>query len=253
MDIPIFISSNSGNSITQYFNPPIVLRNKKRYTLTVINATMFFTFPNIFSSGANQNNILNFTANATQYKITVPQGLYDISTLSTLISNSLQNLGLSSSLIVLSGDNPTQRSVIQLNNATCSINFATSNIRTILGFNAVTIGPGTSGQFYYSNNRADFNTLSEVLLHASCCSGFRNNTNEISSNSDVIGSVVINCGVSQQIVYDPNQAIKVPIFQSILDRVQFYYTDQDNNALVNNEPWTITAVIQEEGEKEHYQ
>lgn len=248
MDIPIFISSDNGNSIVQYFNPPIVLDSKKKYVMRLINATMFFTFANIYNtttSDHTKNNILNFSIGATNYTITIPEGLYDISSLSNAISNALVNLGLASNTIVLSGEAPTQRSIIQLNNANASVNFSTSSIRSILGFNAITIGPGVSGTFYYSNSTAQFNTLSEILVHATCCNGFKNNSGNISNNSDVIASVLINTGISSQIIYDPNQAINVPIYQNTLDSVTFYFTDQENRALINNEPWTLTLVISE--------
>jgi len=248
MDIPFFSSSNNGNTLIQYFNPPIVLDQRKKYAMCITNSTMFFTFPNIYnttSSTYTKNNVLNFTVGATAYTITIPQGLYDINSLSNTISNSLVNLGLANNLIILTGDAPTQRSVIQLNSANASIQFGTSSIRTVLGFDAVTIGPGVSGTFYYSNNIAAFNTLSEILLHATCCNGFKNNNVEISSNSDVVASIVINSGISQQIQYDPNQLIKVPIVQYMLDRVTFYFTDQENRPLINNEPWTITGIITE--------
>lgn len=248
MDIPIFISANNGNSITQYFNPPIMLDQRKKYTMQIVNATMFFTFPNIYNTTTadhTKNNILNFSVGANNYTITIDEGLYDISSLGTKISNSLVNLGLASNLIVLSGDAPTQKSVIQLNNAGASINFATSSIRSVLGFNAITIGPGASGTYYYSNNIAAFNSLSEILLHCSACNGFRNNNGTISTSSDVISSIIINVGVANQLQYDPNQIIKVPIFQYVLDSCTFYFTDQENRALTNNEPWTITAIISE--------
>lgn len=248
LDIPIFVSGDSGSSITQYFNPPIVLNNKKKYVMRLINATMFFTFPNIYNtttSDHNKNNTLQFSIGATQYNLTIPEGLYDISSLSNAISNLLVNNGLAANSIVLSGDAPTQRSIVQINNVNLSINWTNSLLRTVLGFNAGTIGPSISGTYYYSNNVARFNTLSELLVHASCCTNFRNNTGTISSNSDVVASVLINTGISSQIIYDPNQAINVEISQYVLDSVNFYVTDQENRSIINNEVWTLQFVISE--------
>lgn len=248
MDQPIFISADSGNSIVQNFIPPYEFENKKKYTMQIVNATMFFTFPNIYNtttSTQTKNNILNFSVGANNYTIVIDEGLYDITSLGTKISNELVNLGLASNLIVLSGDAPTQKTIIQLNNANASINFATSSLRTVLGFNAVTIGPGVSGTYYYSNDRAKFNSLSEILLHCTACNGFRNNAGTNSYSSDVVASIIINVGISQQIQYDPNQTIKVPIVQSVLDRATFYFTDQENRPLTNNEPFTITFIISE--------
>ncbi|MGL4759709.1 MAG: hypothetical protein ACRCXZ_10345 [Patescibacteria group bacterium] len=248
MDIPIFVSSDRGNSIDQYFNPPIVLDPRKKYTMQIVNATMFFTFPNVYNTTTTdhqKNNVLTFSVGATNYTITIPEGLYDIQSLNTTLSQELINQNLASDLIVILGDAPTQRSIIQLNNANLSINWTTSSLKTILGFNVGTSGPGASGLFYYSQNTANFNTLSEILLHCSACSGFRNNTGQVSYDSDVVSSILIDAGVSQQIIYDPNQSIKVPIIQNILDRVTFFFTDQENRTLTNNEPWTVTAIISE--------
>lgn len=248
MDIPIFVSSDRGNSIDQYFNPPIVLDSRKKYTMQIVNATMFFTFPNVYNTTTTdhqKNNVLTFSVGATNYTITIPEGLYDIQSLNTTLSQELINQNLASDLIVILGDAPTQRSIVQLNNANLSINWTTSSLRTILGFDVGTSGPGVSGLFYYSQNTANFNTLSEILLHCSACTGFRNNTGQVSYDSDVVSSILIDTGVSQQIIYDPNQAIKVPIIQNILDRVTFFFTDQENRTLTNNEPWTVTAIISE--------
>lgn len=249
MDIPIFVSADSGNSIDQYFNPPIVLDPRKKYTLQVINSTMFFTFPNIYNtttSDHTKNNVLSFSIGATNYTVSITEGLYDIQSLNSTLSQELVNLGLASDAIVILGDSPTQRSIVQLNNANLSINWTNSSIRTVLGFNAGTSGPGASGLYYYSQNVAAFNTLSEILLHCSCCTGFKNNRSTTSYDSDVISSILINTGVSQQIIYDPNQAIRVPINQYILDKITIYFTDQENRTLTNNsEPWTMTAIISE--------
>ena len=250
MDQPIFCTSTSGNTLVQYFNPPIVLDYNKKYSMYCINASIFFTFPNVFSSTSGtytQNNILNFTVGATSYTITVPQGIYDINSLSTYVSQSLVNQGLASNLIVLSGDNPTQLAVVQLNANNVAIQFGTSSIRTLLGFNAITIGPGTSGDYYYGNNIANFNILTELLLHNSACTGFRNNASSTTSSiSDIISPILINTGVGQQILYDPNQVIKVRINQWVIDKFMIYWTDQNNNLLVVNEPWNATFVITEE-------
>jgi hypothetical protein len=247
--IPLYISQDSQNSSEQFLNPRITLDREKYYSIKCTNFTSFFTYPNIFSTSTiagDQNNTLQFTVGVTTHTITLPQGLYDIDTLNDSISRALVNLSLSSTLIVFSSDEPTQRTVVQLNANNVSINFSNSLCRDILGFNAITIGPGNSGQFYYSNSSANFNRVIQILVHCSIAQGFYNNTNSISSDSDVLASVIINAGPGSQITYDPNNAILCTLNTHRINDYTVYLTDQDARPLIVNDPWSMTIEITED-------
>lgn len=247
--IPLFISIDSGATTTQFLNPRITLDREKRYIVRLINFTSFFTYPNVFSTTTiegNQNNTLNFTVGAVNYTTTLPQGLYDIDSFNSAVSRDLVNKGLSSTLIIFTSDEPTQRVVVQLNAANVSINFTTSLCATLLGFNAVTIGPGTSGNYYYGNTTANFNRVVTILVHCSIAEGFYNNSNTVSSVSDVLASVTINAAPGSQIIYDPNNASPVYCNSSRIDSITLYVTDQDGRLLINNDPVTFTLEISED-------
>lgn len=248
--IPLYVSVDNVNRTTQFLNPRISLDREKQYTIKCTNFTSFFTYPNIFASSTiegNQNNTLNFTVGAVNRTITLPQGLYDIDTFNDAISRALVNLGLSSTLIVFSSDDPTQRTVVQLNAANVSIDFGTSLCADILGFtNHLVIGPGNAGNFYYSNENANFNRVIQILVHCSIAQGFYNNTNDVSSDSDVIASVIINAAPGAQIVYDPNNAPVCYLNTNRINDFTIYVTDQDNRPLIINDPWSVTLEIAED-------
>ncbi|HEY9704927.1 MAG TPA: hypothetical protein V6C58_20985 [Allocoleopsis sp.] len=248
--IPLYISLDRGNRTTQFLNPRIDLDREKQYLIKCINMTSFFTYPNIFEQSTNEgtrNNTLNFNVGAQGYTITFLQGLYDIDSFNDAVSRELVNLGLSSTLIVFSADGPTQRVVVQLNSANVSINFGTSLCADILGFTAHgIIGPGNAGIFYYSDETANFNRVIQVLVHCSLAQGFYNNTSNVSSDSDVISSVIINASPGAQIQYDPNTAISCYLTSNRINDFTVYLTDQDGRDLIVDDPWSVTFEISED-------
>ena len=128
-----------------------------------------------------------------------------------------------------------------------SVNFGTSLCADILGFTAHnTIGPGASGLYYYSNETANFNRVIQVLVHSSLAQGFYNNTRSVSSDSDVICSVIINASPGSQIQYDPNTAISCYLTSNRINDFKVYLTDQDGRALIVNDPWSVTFEISED-------
>ena len=67
--------SNLGNSVTISLNQPILLDEKKKYNMRLLQANIVYCSPNVYT---NVNNALTYTYKASTKTITFDQGLYSI-------------------------------------------------------------------------------------------------------------------------------------------------------------------------------
>src|SRR5580693_7021814 len=107
-------TSADGSQFSVTLNLPIAIPNTAvDATAGVLQANIWNTSPNI--SAAFGNNTFTFTTSqvpAGTYTFTIPDGLYSVAGLNTYLSSQFVNLGLSSTLITIGGDDSTQRSIL---------------------------------------------------------------------------------------------------------------------------------------------
>ena len=164
---PIFISNvpeagkiinNTGNEVTVYFNPAIILDSDKNYEMILISSNCIFCQPNIKSDKCN----LHYrTSDNVDHVLTFDIGLYALSDLQDTISEFtvLPLNGDDSSLIYLEADESTSEIIIRFNSLNLSINCAGANsMMSLIGFpsrmgtigNLSYFGAGIKGQKKYN-------------------------------------------------------------------------------------------------------
>lgn len=238
---------NDGSSFSVALDTAIrIPKDAVDCTLDVIQASLWYTMPNIAQSFGN--NTLYFTYNGNAYVFAIPDGLYSLSDLNSAISRHLSNIGLPSNLFIISGDSSTQKTIITYTIAGVRIDFnSPNNIRTVLGFNA-RLSPvnanAVAGQSEYSDTQAKFNRINSFLVRSSLVNhGLPiNNT-----GAGIIASIPITSSPGAQINYQPNISITINaanIPESPIQFINFDLLDQDLRSVNTlGEYWSITVQI----------
>lgn len=195
----------------------------------VIQAFIWNTAYNI--SADFNNNIFTFTTSVAPsgtYTITIPDGLYSVTGLASLLSSSFVNLGLPAGLISLSGNTATQQSVITFSTSGDSVDFTVAgSVAPVLGFDSVVITAPSAGYSFFSENTAEFNRVNNFILASNIVSvGIPVNN----QSQGIIGSVPIDVPPGSQVSYSPQNVVWFSaselIGQSKLN-MQFQLLDQD--------------------------
>jgi len=225
--------------------------NAENCELSVVESTVWWSVPNIiinqndkfYVSGPNVGDI------TTNFVITIPQGLYDLSALNQTIQRELENAGAKTSpspLISLSGDEATQKVEIRFNYNNVSIDFTQTNtFREILGFNSSVLGPfGTVPNNQLAPNVANFNTVNSFLLHSDLVNDGILYGNKYNQS---IANVLIDVSPGSQIVYKPFNPAKISIDSlkgQIRKNIKFWLTDEENNDIsTNNEYFSARLLL----------
>lgn len=239
-EIPILLSSdtssgaynvNSGNSRFDVdFSQDIKIpAHAKNITVSVPNATLWYTSVNISAALGNNSFYLDVSGDAV-YTVVLADGLYDLSSFAHSINVSLVNQGLASDIITFTGDHSSQKVVINFSVAGLRIDFTgANNVRTILGFNNA-VAPAaytTAATSIYGDSEAQFNTIDYFLLHSNIITG---GIPVNGKSTSVIARVLINTSPGSQIIYEPRNPIHIKanhLAGSSIHRLHTWCTLQD--------------------------
>jgi hypothetical protein len=214
----------------QLDNPISIPASAKFCTLEVNQAQIWWTVPNISANLGNNKFYFSTVEPAVWQNFTIPDGLYSVSSLNSLISRELVNLGEDGDAIVLSGDESTQKSIFTFKAIDTSIDFTQADTpRLILGFNSAIVGPSVSaGQSISGDTVAAFNVVNSFLLH----SNIVNNgipTNDTGANT--IASVPIDVAPGSQITFQPRNPVATDasnLTGKMMNRFTVWLTSQSN-------------------------
>jgi hypothetical protein len=257
IEIPILISSSTSagaynvssghNKFDVTFQDEVKIpQHARNITVEVANASIWNTAFNI--STALNNNYFYLDVSGDQvYRVLIPDGLYDLSTLANAINISLVNSNLPSNIITFTADNATQKVIINFTVAGLRLDFTQNDTcRDILGFNDA-YAPAvytTDNISIYGNSTAGFNLVDYFLIHSSIVSG---GLSINGTKSSVVSRILIDASPGSQIVYFPHIAIKVPaqnLANSTIHFAHSWLTDQNNKDIdLNGEDWSYTIVI----------
>lgn len=208
-------------------------------------------------TGLLESNILSTTGNfnrvrtniETNYIITIPQGLYDLSGLQSTILRDLENQGAiidPDPLILFSPDEATQKVEIRFNYPNVSIDFTQPDTpREILGFNSAIYGAYPNAPItILAPNVAGFNTVNSLLIHSDLTSrGIRFNNDY----NQTITQVLIDVSPGSQIVSKPFNPPRIPLTELVNAKrtnIRFWLTDDKNRRVnTNGEYWSVRMVI----------
>jgi len=259
-EISMIVSSDPINGATNissdgsYFEVQLqdglsIPKDALNVNISVEEATIWWSVPNVIT-GENDKMYITGPDTAdviTNYVITLPQGLYDLSGINSAIARELEIAGAKidpDPLITLSPDEATQRVQIRFNYATVSIDFTPNDtFRTILGFNSAVYTPVPNNPVL-APNVAAFNRVNYFLIHSDLTNkGIRFNNNY----NQTIGQVLIDVAPGSQIVSRPFNPARInaqELAGSSRTNLRFWITDdEDRRVNTNNEYWSARVVI----------
>jgi hypothetical protein len=216
-------------------------------TCEVQSGTLWNSVNNI-SATLNNNKFYYFNgANTTLYTVTLPDGLYSVSSLNAEVNKSLVNQGLVSGVVSITGNQSTQRIVLSFNILGSYVNFAQPNTcRGVLGFNArlAPLAPTTIiGQSADGDTTAKFNNIESFLLKTDLVYGDIP-TNNVSDQT--IAQIDITARTNEQIVYQPINPIRVDASNlkgQGRNYATFRLTDEKGFPAQTNEDWAFLLLF----------
>lgn len=214
--------------------------------IAVISASIPYVNPNI--SADLKNDQFRFTtseAPAGTFTISIPKGLYSLEALNNILSNSFVNLGHSPNLLVLTGDDATQSTVITFLLSGDSVDFTIANsVRTVLGFDSAVYTAPSAGFNQYSPNPAQFNSDTQYLISSNLV------TNGVPINSVGVGiltNVPITATPGSIIVYQPNNLLWVDAAELIgANKAQLTFRVTNQNLVpidTLTDKWSFTLMF----------
>ena len=216
-------------------------------TCSVISGSVWNSVNNI-SATLNNNKFYYFNgANTTLYTVTLPDGLYSVSSLNAEVNKNLVNQGLVSGVVSITGNQSTQRIVLSFNILGSYVNFTQPNsCRGVLGFNArlAPLAPTTIiGQSADGDTTAKFNNIESFLLKTDLVYGDIP-TNNVSDQT--IAQIDITARTNEQIVYQPINPIRVDASNlkgQGRNYATFRLTDEKGFPAQTNEDWAFLLLF----------
>jgi hypothetical protein len=259
-NIPLLVSSdpiNGAYSVSSggdYFEtdlkrPISIPKKATNCVIEVVNAQIPWTVINISSS--NNKFRLNYSTDGktiTNYDITLPDGLYDISLLNSTVSRLLTNLSSTlQNIVTISGNYATNHSTFNLSDQYYQIEWVASSFYTLMGCTLNQTIPNaafTTGNYYEDSPAvATFGDVSGFLVHSDIIKVGIN----YASYSNILADVLINVRPGSLINYLPYNPLKLDASELIgadLKHLRFWITDQKNRSVnLNGEYWSTLLNI----------
>jgi len=243
--IPVQVSSDpstgsvnlspDGSTFDVLFPEPISIPKYARLaTVTVDEAQIWNNTPNIISG---ENDTFKMTsALAATHTVTVPQGLYNLTSLNNAIYTALLADGLAdpSSEFEMLGNTATSSVLMRILKIGVEIDFTVANsMRNVLGFNSTVLGPTVVATTeILGPNQAKFNATDYYVIHSSITAQGMVQSGQYQSS---IAIVPIDVAPGSNITYAPFRPARIsiePLIGTSISRLKFWLTNQ-SNTLVN--------------------
>lgn len=244
------ISDNGASFEVHYANGFNIPREAKHVTLSVVEANIWWTMPNILT-GINdtveikwedQDNLGSYF----QETIVLDQGLYSPAQMFASINQAFEvEHDAPSILISPIADISTGILTIRLNYDNTTVFFTTAQSPlTILGFPAVDLVRSGGSELFEGTSVAQFNTINHFLIHSDMV---RRGISTNNSHSSVIAMIGIDVNPGSQIVYRPYHPANVEA-NNLIDNntaeFRFWLTDGNNNEVnTAGESWSARLVL----------
>jgi len=174
----IFVSTRDkttpdGSTYRLYLSEPIeVPREAFNASVSVMNATFWFNFPNIIGKA------WHVRLDGVYYTTAIPDGLYGLGELAASLSRFLTNLQADPERITISGDDATQKILFTFNgDPDDELLFVDeSSLYRILGVDLGTIiSPAATPEIISAANTAQFNSVNSVTFKTNIIRGIPKN------------------------------------------------------------------------------
>ena len=215
-------------------------------TVEISIASIWNSSPNISVAKAN-NTLTYLIGGVVQPVITIPDGLYSITTLNAEIVRQIVNDGNPSNTLTLAGNNSTGKSIFTFDIGV-QVNMTASTVRTVLGFDPGTypaVPPVVAGTSVDGQNIAAFADTLDWLIKSNVV------PNSIAINNrglNVIGVNPIQSSVGSITNYTPFNPLRVGQNQLRGKAVSDFYVqicDSAGVGLPQTEPWAVTLTFRQ--------
>lgn len=247
---------NNGSTFEVLFNPALTVPEEAvNVKVSVERATVWYTFPNISASLGNNKFYVN--EGATNYILTIPDGLYSLDQLEQSIVNEGTNAGITNSpnpFIQLTGNQATQRVEITFGYDNISVDWNADSPYVILGFTqGTTTGPTSAlpvppadplDYQYTADTVAGFNQVNEIFIK----SDLVNDGIPLNNKFDgVLTNIQLDVPPGSQQTYQPFRPLYCSgesLKSASRSNVRFFLTDEEGNFLdTASEYYTLTIRI----------
>jgi len=202
--------SPDGSLFNVHLDNPITIGKALSCEIALVGASIWYVQPNI--SEKLNNNIFKYIFNSEPFTIEIPDGLYSLENLNSLISKEFVLREQDPNLIQLTGDYSTQKVVITFLTSGTQVDFTVpNNIGSVIGFTESVLIPSTvepDGYFVYGNEQANFNVINYFNI---CAPTLVNDGLSVNNtNFSIIGVVNIPPNsVGTNISYNPTTTIDI--------------------------------------------
>ena len=239
--------SSDGSRVDINLDEPLRFSGSSVVTTCEISiASIWNTSPNISVAKAN-NTLTYIIGGVVQNVITIPDGLYSITTLNAEIVRQIVNDGNPSNTLTLSGNNSTQKSIFTFATG-AQVDMTNSTVRDVLGFESgiyPAVIPIVDGTSVDGQNIAQFADTIDWLIKSDVIPG------SIAINNkglNIIGIIPIQSSVGSITNYTPYNPLKVGTNQLRGKTINDFYVqicDSAANPLAQTEPFSITLTFKQ--------
>lgn len=241
------VSPDSSRVDISLDTPLTFSKNSVITTVEVSEASIWNNSANI--SAAKNNNTLNYLiGGVAQPGIVIPDGLYSVGSLNSEVVRQIVNDGNPATTLTLSGNFSTNKVVLTLD-ATVQVDFTTSTVRDILGFNPAIVPAAPSaivGLTISGDNVARFAQTLDWIIKSNV---FRKSIALNNVGNEVIARIPITSSVGSLTNYTPIAPTKLENTSIRGAQINSFYVeinDDSGNPLPQSEPWNIVLTFREQ-------
>ena len=239
--------SADGSQFSVNMNTPLKIpASSISCRMAVLSASIWNTSPNV--SPLFNNNLFRYSVNGTTfYTISIPEGLYSLTDLQNYLSSQWVAQGFSPTQFKISGNQPTQQTVIAFADDNNILDFTTNSVGSLMGYLPQVYNyPTASNGLLFSQASAAFNRNNSYLISTNMIS----NGIPVNSNArGIIASIPIPAGsVNSIISYEPNQLTYFDASELIgASKTNFLFQLSNENLQptpTNGDSWAFTIMIE---------
>lgn len=220
---------NNSRSHCVFDLPSVIVPKQHHIHISVINATIPYSFYNINDS----NNTLVYTVDATStYHLDIPLGNYNAYQLSKVLRDEMDDFNCTYDTI-------TNKYTFTHDTLDFSFDASSSILKTIGFTEGVHI---SSGNVLISNICSNLQRIQCIHIQSNFLTGNINSYDVFAQNT--LCTIPVNTAPNSNIVYHNDNKFITNLYSNILNNIEIKLVDQDNNILeLNGLDWSITLQL----------
>ena len=233
-------------------SPPIIFPQNCKLKVACQQFSYTNFFLNVSAALANNHFVVEFGTGPVVHTITIPDGSYNVSELSSAVNVGVLNAGLPDGLVTLIPDFATNKVLFNISLTNYRLSFPAGTMYVLLGttlaqFIPAEVIPGTPVYTtgIYSELApavANFNSILTVYLHTS----LSNNSVFSGNQSNILASIIPTVPIGSVQEFSPYNMVHVDAHELVganLSSINIYLTDQSNNPIALQDDFSTTILV----------